>query len=85
TTILGAFIGLVAGFRGGWLDTLLSRTGDVFYAIPLLLGRIIILYTFPNEPGTPYLVMVLKVVGAIIILGWPSIARLMRSSVLQVL
>ena len=28
TTILGAFIGLVAGFRGGWLDTLLSRTGD---------------------------------------------------------
>ncbi|GAE70016.1 dipeptide transport system permease protein DppC [Cutibacterium acnes JCM 18909] len=85
TTILGAFIGLVAGFRGGWLDTLLSRTGDVFYAIPLLLGGIIILYTFPNEPGTPYLVMVLKVVGAIIILGWPSIARLMRSSVLQVL
>lgn len=85
TTILGAFIGLVAGFRGGWLDTLLSRTGDVFYAIPLLLGGIITLYTFPNEPGTPYLVMVLKVVGAIIILGWPSIARLMRSSVLQVL
>ncbi|EGR97323.1 ABC transporter, permease protein [ [[Propionibacterium] namnetense SK182B-JCVI] len=85
TTILGAFIGLVAGFRGGWLDTLLSRIGDVFYAIPLLLGGIIILYTFPNEPGTPYLVMVLKVVGAIVILGWPSIARLMRSSVLQVL
>ena len=68
TTILGAFIGLVAGFHGGWLDTLLSRTGDVFYAIPLLLGGIIILYTFPNEPGTPYLVMVLNVVGAIIIL-----------------
>ena len=85
TTILGAFIGLVAGFRGGWLDTLLSRIGDVFYAIPLLLGGIIILYTFPNEPGTPYLVMVLKIVGAIVILGWPSIARLMRSSVLQVL
>ena len=45
TTLLGAFIGLIAGFRGGWLDTLLSRTGDVFYAIPLLLGGIIILYT----------------------------------------
>lgn len=85
TTLLGAVIGLVAGFRGGWVDALLSRTGDVFYAIPLLLGGIIILYTFPNQIGTPYLVMVLKVVAAIVILGWPSLARLMRSSVLQVL
>lgn len=63
TAILGTVIGLIAGFRGGWLDSLLSRLGDVFYAIPLLLGGIIILYTFPNRIGTPYIVIVLKVVG----------------------
>jgi len=85
TAIIGSRVGLVAGFRGGWIDTLLGRTGDIFYAIPLLLGGIIILYTFPNQVGTPYIVVVLKVVAALAILGWPSIARLMRSSVLQVM
>ncbi len=85
TAVLGSFIGLVAGSRPGWLDTLLSRIGDIFYAIPLLLGGIIILYTFPNQIGTPYIVVVLKVVAALVVLGWPSITRLMRSSVLQVM
>ncbi|WP_130866302.1 ABC transporter permease [Acidipropionibacterium timonense] len=85
TALLGSVIGLIAGFRGGWVDSLLGRVGDIFYAIPLLLGGIIILYTFPNKLGTPYIVVVLKVVGAVVILGWPSIARLMRSAVLQVM
>lgn len=85
TTLLGSFVGLVSGFFGGWLDAVLSRVGEIFLAIPLLLGGIVILYTFPSVPGqTPYLVVVGKVVLAIVILGWPSIARLMRGSVLQV-
>ncbi|QGF25196.1 ABC transporter permease subunit [Raineyella fluvialis] len=84
TTLLGSVIGVFAGYFGGWWDIILSRLGDVFFAIPLLLGGILALYTFPNTLGTPYLVMVGKVVLALGILGWPSIARLMRSSVLQV-
>jgi len=84
TALLGGLIGVVSGFFGGWVDGLASRIGDVFFAIPLLLGGIIILFTFPNPVGTPYLVVVLKVVAAIAILGWPSLARIMRSSVLQV-
>lgn len=84
TTLLGGLIGIIAGYAGGWLDTLLSRLGEVFFAIPLLLGGIVILFSFPSPPGTPYLAVVAKVVGALVVLGWPSIARLMRSSVLQV-
>ncbi|WP_204920209.1 ABC transporter permease [Microlunatus panaciterrae] len=84
TTLLGSVIGIVAGFFGGWADALLSRIGDMFFAIPLLLGGILILYTFPSDLNTPYLLVVGKVVLALGILGWPSIARLMRSSVLQV-
>ena len=38
----------------------------------------------PTTPDTPYFVVVGKVVLALTIFGWPSIARLMRSSVLQV-
>jgi len=84
-TLIGSVIGLIAGFFGGFLDTLLSRIGEIFIAIPLLLGGIVILYTFPSPPGTPFLIQVGKVVAALVILSWPTIARLMRGSVLQVM
>lgn len=84
TLVLGSIVGIVSGYLGGWADAVLSRVGEVFFAIPLLLGGILFLYTFPSTFETPYLLVVGKVVFAISILGWPSIARLMRSSVLQV-
>ncbi len=84
TLLLGGLIGIFSGYIGGWVDAVLSRVGDVFFAIPLLLGGIIILYTFPSGLDAPYLLVVGKVVLALAVLGWPSIARLMRSSVMQV-
>src|SRR5699024_11173180 len=84
TLVVGSLIGIISAFYGGWLDAVLSRLGEVFFAIPLLLGGILFLYTFPSDVDTPYAIVILKVVFAISVLGWPSIARLMRSSVLQV-
>lgn len=84
TLVVGSLVGIISAFYGGWLDAVLSRLGEVFFAIPLLLGGILFLYTFPSDVDTPYPIVILKVVFAISVLGWPSIARLMRSSVLQV-
>ncbi len=84
TVLIGGTLGIIAGFTGGWGDGLLSRLADVFFAIPLLLGGIIIMYTFRSPPGTSYWLIVGKVVFAMAILFWPNIFRLMRSSVLQV-
>lgn len=84
TTLLGATIGTISAYFGGWLDTLLSRVGEIFFAIPILLGGIVILYSLPTPDKQPLMLQVLKVVMAIAILGWPSLARIMRSSVLQV-
>ncbi|XVX21309.1 ABC transporter permease [Actinomycetota bacterium] len=84
TTLLGATLGIVAGFAGGWVDTLISRITDVFFAIPLLLGGILFMSTFQSDVNTSYFVIVMKVVVVLALLGWPSITRLMRSSVLQV-
>jgi oligopeptide transport system permease protein len=84
TVILGSALGILAGFSGGWADTLISRITDIFLAIPLLLGGILFMATFPNTANSPYIVVVLKVVLALTILGWPSLTRLMRSSVMQV-
>ncbi len=84
TTVLGGVMGLIAGYVGGWVDAVLNRVGEIFFGIPLLLGGILFLYTFPNRADTTFIVQVLKVVLVLGVLGWPNIARLMRSSVLQV-
>lgn len=82
--IIGGAIGIIGGFFGGWADTIVSRVTDVFLALPLLLGSILILTAFPSDSDTPELVVIGKVVLALSILGWTQLARIMRSSVIQV-
>lgn len=82
--LLGGAIGIIGGFFGGWADTIVSRVTDVFLALPLLLGSILILTAFPSDSNTPELVVIGKVVLALSILGWTQLARIMRSSVIQV-
>lgn len=88
--ILGSFLGLIAGYVGGWVDTLISRFGDIFFAIPLLLSGIIFLSSIREREdvfGVPlqgYFGVVMQVVLVFVIFGWPSLMRLMRSSVIQV-
>jgi oligopeptide transport system permease protein len=82
--LVGVLFGIIAGYLGGWLDSVIGRIGEIFLAIPLLLGGILFLYTFPNGPETPFMIGVTKVAFVIGILAWPTIHRLMRSSVLQV-
>lgn len=82
--VLGGVAGTIAGFYGRTTDTLISRLGDIFFGIPLLLGALIVLVSFPSGPETPELVTISKVVLSLAVLGWPQIMRITRSSVLQV-
>jgi oligopeptide transport system permease protein len=83
--LLGSFVGIIAGYQSGWIDSVLSRIGEIFLGIPLLLGGILFLYVFPSDPlTTPFIVQVAKVALVLGVLGWPVIMRLMRGSVLQV-
>lgn len=83
TVIIGTLLGLVAGYRGGLIDSVLGRVAEVFFALPLLLGAVIILYTIQGEDDG-YFTIVLQVSLVLVVLGWPNIFRLLRSSVLQV-
>jgi peptide/nickel transport system permease protein len=74
--ILGLVVGAVAGYYGGWWDAILMRTADVFYAFPYVLFAIVLLALL--GPG------LVNICITIAILGWPSIARVFRSSVLSV-
>jgi oligopeptide transport system permease protein len=84
TLVVGSLIGMIAGYRAGWIDGVLSRIAEIFLGIPLLLGGILFLYVFPSDLETPFIYVVGKVALVLGLLGWPTIMRLMRSSVLQV-
>ena len=84
TLIFGSAVGIIAGYRGGWLDSVIGRIAEIFLAIPLFLGGLLFLFTFPNQVDTPFAIAVGKVAFVIAILAWPTITRLMRASVLQV-
>jgi oligopeptide transport system permease protein len=83
TVVFGAAAGILAGYRGGWIDSLLSRIADIFFGLPFLLGAIVILFTF-NPPGSNRggWTIMLIVVTSLVVLSWPVAMRIMRSSVL---
>ncbi|MCO1615557.1 ABC transporter permease [Micromonospora tulbaghiae] len=83
TLLVGGTMGIIAGYRGGWVDALLSRIADIFFGLPFVLGAIVILTTF-NGSGTDngeWTIMGL-VILSLSVLSWPVVMRLMRSSVL---
>ena len=77
TTILGGIFGMLAGYFGGWIDTIISRVTDIFFGIPLLLGSLVILNAFTSRT-------IWSVVFALITLGWTQMTRVMRGSVITV-
>ncbi|MET9694023.1 ABC transporter permease [Streptomyces sp. NPDC006514] len=72
---LGSLLGGLAGFFGGWGDALLSRVADIFFGIPVVLGGLVFLSVVTSTTVWP-------VVGFIVLLGWPQIARIGRGSVI---
>jgi oligopeptide transport system permease protein len=82
--LVGGAIGTWAGYRGKWADAVLSRTADIFFGIPLLLGSMLVLVSFPSDENTPQWMTIGKVILALAALGWPQQMRIMRSSVIQV-
>jgi oligopeptide transport system permease protein len=77
TALVGGMLGLLAGFKGGALDTVFSRITEIFFAIPSILGALLILAVF--RTGNVWTVML-----ALAVLTWPMTFRIMRASVITV-
>lgn len=88
TLIVAAFgivTGAIAGFYGNWIDALISRISDIFFAIPLLLASIVVLSVINNlSPDRGFFGGVIAVVLALALFAWPSITRQMRAAVFEV-
>src|SRR5690606_29085826 len=77
---LGVLYGAVAGFVGGRIDVVLMRFADFVAALPMLLFMILLRLAFGIGPGESG---VLPMVIALVVMGWPASARLVRGQVLQ--
>ncbi len=76
STMIGGTIGIVAGYTGGKIDSLLMRITDTFLSIPAIVLMIILAALL----GPSFI----NIIIVIAILTWPPIARIVRSQVLSV-
>lgn len=77
TFVIAVFLGSLAGFYRGPVDAVLSRLADIWFALPLVLGAIVILSVLPRRG-------MVEVALVIALFGWPAMLRLMRSTTLSV-
>jgi peptide/nickel transport system permease protein len=76
SVLIGAVVGIVAGYRGQWTELLLMRFTDWFLVIPFLPLAIVLASVLGRS-----LVIIILVIG---ITSWPSTARIVRAQVLSV-
>lgn len=74
-TAIGTILGALSGYFGGWIDILLMRVTDVFMSFPNLMIILVVVSILG-----PSLWNIIWILG---LLGWPSVARLVRGSVLS--
>lgn len=74
--LLAVIMGSLAGYYGGAIDAIIARLTDIWFAIPTILGAIVILSLLGNRGF-------FTVSFVLVILGWPTMLRLYRSSVLS--
>lgn len=85
SVLLGTVFGVVAGFFGGWVDTVISRTMDVFLAFPLLLFAIALAGVVPDQAfgltgDTLRITLIVVIIG---LFSWPYIGRIIRGQALS--
>ncbi len=82
--VLGATLGLLAGYYGGLIDTIVTRLADMLFAFPGLLLAILIAATFGPAVTAQFggIGRLLLVAGSLSLVSWPLMARFVRSQTL---
>lgn len=70
--VVGCGLGLIAGFKGKWWDTVIMRVTDAQLSLPMIILAITILGI--SKPTVPTIILVLG------LSGWPLYARVARSA-----
>ncbi len=87
--LIGTIVGLAAGYFGGRLDALLMRFTDAVIALPFLPLLIVLAAVDLNKVGLPAdlaaseNVSLYRIVAIVALVGWTTVARLVRGSALS--
>ena len=73
--LLGAVLGVTAGYRGGKVDTVIMRIADVTLAFPSMLLAMVIMYSLGGG--------IINIFLTLTLVNWASVARVIRSQTLQ--
>lgn len=89
TILLGAVIGIVSGFRGGWVDNTLMRLTDFFLILPTFVLAILLAPIILDIVGDDAEIFGIKakLIVIVVVIGltsWASTARIIRSQTLSV-
>ena len=76
SVVIGSFMGLLAGYRGGIVDMVIMRVVDTFMCIPYL--PFVLVLAAALGPGLK------NIIVALAVLGWTGFCRIMRGQVLMV-
>ena len=88
STAIGLLAGLLAAWRGGWVDAVLMRLADGLLALPALPLLVLLAAMDPAVVGLPRgsaLADVLRIVLILAVFGWVGVARLTRAAAISVL
>ena len=75
---IGIVMGLLAGYFGGWTDRVIMRLADVMLSFPSLLLAMVMMFTLGRYANS-----VLCIFGALAMVGWASVSRVVRSQTLS--
>jgi oligopeptide transport system permease protein len=73
--LIAVVLGCAAAYFGGLVDSVVSRTMDVFFGFPVLVGQVVILNSVASRNAV-------VVAGVLVLFVWPYLTRLMRASAL---
>lgn len=80
-TILGAAIGGVAGYAGGWLDAIISRVSEFVLVLPAIYVALALRAVMPLV--LPAAAVFILLAGIFTVFGWPIVARGVRAIVVS--
>ncbi len=72
---LGTLVGLIAGYYGGWIESLLMRLTDIFLTLPILVVALLLAAVLGPSIGNIILI--------IAIFSWAGVARVIRAQTLS--